>query len=104
MQQSIVRLSRGRFEPDQYEVIRQRLDESAQTLVPAIRALRGCRHFWAGIERASATMINVSVWESLEAARQMDTLAPMLTLAREFTSLGVTFERPIINYETLWTL
>jgi hypothetical protein len=34
----------------------------------------------------------------------METLAPMLALAAEFTNLGVTFERPITNYETLWKI
>jgi hypothetical protein len=34
----------------------------------------------------------------------MRTLGPMLALAEEFTREGVRFERPIINYETLWTV
>jgi hypothetical protein len=37
-------------------------------------------------------------------AKQMDTLVPMLALAGEFVKLGVVFERPITNYETLWQL
>ncbi len=49
-------------------------------------------------------MVNVSIWATLADARQMDTLAPMLALAKDFAALGVTFERPILNYETLWTL
>ncbi len=38
------------------------------------------------------------------AAKQMETLAPMLALAAEFVGLGVTFERPITNYEILWQI
>ena len=34
----------------------------------------------------------------------MQTLAPMLALAEEFTREGVRFERPIINYDTLWQI
>jgi hypothetical protein len=34
----------------------------------------------------------------------METLAPMLALASEFISLGVLFERPITNYESLWEI
>jgi hypothetical protein len=34
----------------------------------------------------------------------MATLAPMLALAEEFAALGVEFERPILNDETLWRL
>jgi hypothetical protein len=32
----------------------------------------------------------------------MATFAPMLELAKEFTALGVRFERPILNFDTLW--
>lgn len=97
-----VRISRGSFIPDNYDRIGKRLDESQQTLVPRIRQLDGCLHYWAGIDRNSHTMVNVSVWRSLSDAKQMDTLTEMKTLANEFIKLGVTFERPINNYEVLW--
>ena len=100
----VVRISRGSFKPEDYERIRTRLDQSYQTLAPAIRRLRGCMHYWAGIDRATNTMVNVSVWKSLADAKQMDTLAPMLALAGEFVKLGVVFERPIANYEILWQI
>jgi hypothetical protein len=97
----VVRISRGSFKPEAYERIKARLDQSWPTLVPAIIELSGCMHYWAGIDRATNTMVNVSVWKSLADARQMDTLALMLALAGEFVNLGVVFERPIANYETL---
>ena len=34
----------------------------------------------------------------------MATFAPMLALAAEFTTLGVRFERPILNCDTVWQL
>ena len=34
----------------------------------------------------------------------MQTLAPMLALAEEFSREGVSFERPILNYQTLWVI
>jgi hypothetical protein len=71
-------------------------------LVPAIQRLDGCSHYFAAIDRESSSMVNVSVWRTLEDARQMQTLAPMLALAEEFTREGVRFERPALNYETLW--
>ena len=104
MNAPVVRLSRGRFEVTNYEVVRRRLEEAQRSLIPAIRSLKGCLHYWAGIDPVSNTMVNVSVWASLEAAKQMDTLAPMLALAGEFVSHGVAFERPITNYETLWEI
>jgi quinol monooxygenase YgiN len=100
----VVRISRGSFAPQKYETIKARLDAAQSTLVPAIRQLAGCLHYFAAIDRESSSMVNVSVWRSLADAQQMQTLAPMLALAEEFTREGVRFERPISNYETLWAV
>jgi hypothetical protein len=100
----VIRISRGSFKPEDYERIKARLDGSQQTLVPEIEELKGCIYYWAGIDRATNTMVNVSVWNSLADAKQMDSLAVMLALAGEFTKLGVVFERPIANYEVLWQI
>ncbi len=100
----IVRISRGSFKTEDYERIKARLDESQQALVPSIRKLTGCVHYWAGVDRTTNTMVNVSMWKSPADAKQMDTLAPMLSFAGEFVKLGVVFERPIANYETLWQI
>lgn len=100
----VVRISRGSFAPDQYEAVASRLDAARTSLIPAIRRLTGCLHYLAAIDRESNSMVNVSVWRSKADAMQMQTLGPMLALAEQFTREGVSFERPIINYETLWTL
>jgi len=100
----VVRISRGSFPPERFENVKARLEASQKSLVPAIRGLQGCLHYWAGIDTTSNTMVNVSVWKSLEDAKQMETLQPMKTLAAEFIQLGVTFERPVLNYETLWQM
>ncbi len=100
----IVRISRGSFPPERYEAVRDRLDEAQKTLVPAIRYLPGCLHYFAAIDRESSSMVNVSVWDSLAHAQQMQILAPMQALAEQFTRDGVRFERPIANYETLWEI
>jgi hypothetical protein len=100
----VVRISRGSFDPALYEKVKERLTASQESLIPAIKQLKGLQHYYAGIEASSNTMINVSVWATLADAQQMSTLAPMLALAQEFTALGVKFERPIINYETVWEI
>jgi hypothetical protein len=102
--QPIVRISRGVFAPEKYEAIRTRLDAAQSSLIPAIRKLSGCIHYFAAIDRESSSMVNVSVWRTLGDAQQMQTLAPMRALAAEFTQEGVQFERPIINYESLWEI
>jgi hypothetical protein len=100
----VVRLSRGSFPSEKYDIIKTKLGDAQKSLIPAIRQLRGCLYYFAGIDHASNAMINVSVWQSLPDARQMESLAPMLALAAEFTTEGVVFERPITNYETLWEI
>jgi hypothetical protein len=96
----IVRISRGQFRPDQSEVIDALLRESSVLLIPAMRRLNSNLHDDAGIERTSGTMVNVSVWTSLETALQMPTLPEMRALAERFTAEGVSFE-PIVNDDTL---
>jgi hypothetical protein len=100
----VVRISRGSFAPESYESVKQRLDASRKSLVPAIKKLRGLLHYYVGIDPESNTLINVSVWKTLANAKQMDTLQAMRNLASEFIAAGVTFERPISNYETLWEI
>jgi hypothetical protein len=100
----VLRLSRGSFPPEKYSIVRDRLAGAQSSLVPAIKALRGCLHYWAGVDPVSNSMVNISVWASLDDARQMESLAPMLALAGEFVALGVVFERPITNYESLWEI
>jgi hypothetical protein len=100
----IVRISRGSFAPEKYESIRTRLDAAQSSLVPAIRKLAGCIHYFAAIDRESSSMVNVSVWRTLADAQQMQTFGPMLALAAEFTQEGVRFERPTINYESVWVI
>jgi len=97
----IVRISRGRFEPGQYQEIKEQLIAARQSLIPAIRSLPGLLNYYVGIDAVTSTMINVSLWDSLEHAQQMSGLAPMLALASMFQQLGVQFDT-IANHETLW--
>jgi hypothetical protein len=101
---TVVRISLGRFDSDRYDAIRVLLEESQNTLVPALRSLSGNLGYYVGIDRENNTMTNVSLWNSLADAQQMATLQPMLDLAKTFIDAGVRFERPITNHETLWTL
>lgn len=99
-----VRISKGSYRPELHAEVTDRLAASAKTLVPAISAMAGCLSYYAGTEQASCTMVNVSVWDTLEHAQAMGSLPEMATLAKEFVALGVEFERPIVNYPVLWQL
>ena len=100
----VVRLSLGHFDAANYETIRKLLDDSKETLIPAIRALKGNRAYYVGIDSENNAMTNVSVWDTRIDAEQMAALQPMLSLAKIFINAGVRFEGPITNHEILWTL
>lgn len=103
MAQPIVRLSRGRFAPEKYEQVKQLIDDSAGPLVPAIRALRGLLYYHAAVDRETNTLVNVSIWKDLAAAKQLDTLQAMLAQRPILEAAGVAFD-PIINYDPLWKI
>lgn len=99
-----VRISKGTYKPELHAEVTARLDASSRSLVPAINALPGCLSYYVGSEEASGTMVNVSVWDTLEHAQAMGSLNEMAALAKDFIALGVEFERPIVNYAVLWQL
>ena len=99
----VVRISQGFFEPTLLLSVSTKLQEGRETLEPALSALRGLRHYYVAVDATSSSMVNVSVWESLEAAKQMDTLPEMLAQRDTFGALGVKFQ-PIRNYGGLWSI
>src|SRR5258708_13072193 len=76
----IVRISRGHFPPGQYDEVRRFNEAAAEPLVPAIKQLRGLLYYHVAVDPVTNTVVNVSIWTDLDAAKQMDTLEPMLAL------------------------
>ena len=99
----IVRISKGHFQSAQYNEVRQLIEASAEPLVPAIKQLRGLLYYHAAVDAVTNTVVNVSIWTDLDAAKQMDTLAPMLAQRPILEQAGVQFDK-IANYEPLWTI
>ncbi|HET8626931.1 MAG TPA: hypothetical protein VFL91_05910 [Thermomicrobiales bacterium] len=99
----IVRISKGRFDPEHFAAAARLLAESEEALRDALGALPGLVHYYVGIDQEHGQLTNVSIWDSLAHARQMDTLAPMLAQRPILEGAGVTFE-VITNHETLWTI
>ena len=99
----VVRISKGRFDTTNSAVAERLLAESEKALREAITPLPGLLHYYVGIDRVRGYLTNVSIWDSLEAAHQMDTLAPMLAQRPILEAAGVAFE-VITNHETLWTI
>lgn len=103
MAQPIVRISRGRFAPEKFERVKELIDDSAKPLVPAIRGLRGLLYYHAAVDRETNTVLNISIWQDLADARQLDTLQAMLAQRPILEAAGVTFDR-IVNYDPLWKI
>jgi len=104
MKDDVIRISIGRFDHNKIEAIKLALEATYEKLAPGIRLMSGNRGFFAGIDEENCTMVNVSFWDSVRAATQMEHFQPMLDLAQEFIKMGVRFERPILNFEPLWTI
>jgi hypothetical protein len=99
----VVRISKGKFDLANLATAERLLEDSERGLRGAIAQLTGLLHYYVGIDRAQGYLTNVSVWDSLESAHQMDTLQPMLAQRPILEAAGVTFET-ITNHETLWTI
>jgi hypothetical protein len=104
MKAPVIRISIGKFDADKTAIVEERLHESRARLENGIRALSGNIAFYAGIDRSNNAMHNISFWETVADATQMATFEPMLALAAEFVALGVRFDKPILNCNTLWQL
>ena len=100
----VVRISILRMSAEAFPKLRDEMIAAQAVLEPGIRALPGFVDFFAGDDPATFSMTNVSVWRTLEDARRLDSFQPMLDLARKFIALGANFERPVMNYATLWRL
>jgi hypothetical protein len=99
----VVRISRGRFDAANVADVERLLKESEKALREALTKLPGLLHYYVGIDRGRCSVTNVSVWDSLAHAHQMDTLQAMLAQRPVLEAGGVVFE-PITNHETVWTI
>jgi hypothetical protein len=99
----VVRISKGTFDPANAATAERLLADSERALREPLSRLHGLIHYYVGIDRIAGSLTNVSIWESLEAAHQMDSLQAMLAQRPVLEAAGVTFE-VITNHETLWTI
>jgi hypothetical protein len=99
----VLRVSALRCDPADFERFRTITTDAQSVLRPGIAAMPGLLAFYAGADEASHSLINTSVWDTLEHAQQMDRFAPMLELGKRFAEAGARFERPIMNYAVLWS-
>ncbi len=102
--QPIVRVSILRCPPDRFGEMRQMMIATEKVLRPGIESMPGLLAFYVGADEMTSSLSNVSLWVDLDAAKQLDRFQPMLDSGKPFVAKGATFERPIMNYMTLWQL
>ena len=101
---NIVRISIGYFEPQQADKVESMLQsEFKNSLIPAIKKLKGNLGYYVGIDKEKHTLTNVSFWDNIENAKQMSTLKEMLAMRTTFEVLGLKFI-DITNHDILWKL
>jgi len=98
----VVRVSVLRCQPAQFAELKEMMARSQIVLEPGLRQMTGLLHYYTGEDEAVSSLTNVSVWKTLPDAKQMDTFQPMLDLGKEFAAKGAIFERPIMNYTSIW--
>jgi hypothetical protein len=99
----VLRVSVARCDRADFERFRTMTTNAQSVLQPGIGAMPGLRAFYAGADEVSHSLINTSVWDTLEHAQQMDRFAPMLELGKRFAEAGDRFERPNMNHAVLWS-
>jgi hypothetical protein len=102
MRAPVIRISIGRFDAALVGEVEAKLLASKERLESGVRALGGNLGYFVGIDHANNAMHNVSVWQTVADADRMTGFEPMIKLAAEFIAMGVRFERPIMNFDTLW--
>jgi hypothetical protein len=100
---AVLRISRAAFDPDRFAEVDAMNEKTSEYLIPAIKRLPGLIHFYAGVS-PEGSAVQVSLWDSVEHATQLDHLSEMTVDARgEAEAAGVEFT-PIVNYPVGWTI
>jgi len=99
----VVRVALVRCDPDNFALISDKMQESEKVLRSGIEAMPGLFAYYAGADAQTLTLTNVSLWDTVEHAKQIDTFEPMSRLAQELIDIGGRPERPVMNHVTQWS-
>jgi hypothetical protein len=102
MSSAVIRVSVIRCDPSQFERLHTIIVESEASLRPGVEALPGFLTYYAGEDAATSSFSNISFWQTVEHAQQMERFQPMLDLAKRAAAAGARFDRPIMNHAILW--
>lgn len=98
----VVRISISTCDATQIEKLRKMMLESEALLRPGIEEMVGFIDFYSGDDAENNTLTNISLWDTVAHAKQLDTFQPMLDAGKRFVAAGAIFYRPIINAPTMW--
>src|SRR3954451_20101727 len=82
----VLRVSILRCDATKFALLRRMMLDVEAALRPGIEAMPGLLDFYAGADEATLSLINTSVWDTLEHARQLDTFQPMLDAGKRFVA------------------
>lgn len=100
---SVLRVSRGTFDPTRFEEIERMTRETSTYLIPAIQRLPGLISYFAAIS-PSGSLLHVSVWDSDDHAEQMGRLKEMIVDARKAAEVVGVQLHPIVNHAVSWNI
>ena len=98
----VICVSLVRAAPARFETFRELMSRSRAAFASGLQSMPGARSYLAGADPVTGSLINVSLWDTLEDARRMESFRPMHDLALQFAELGAWFERPVMRHATLW--
>lgn len=99
----VIRVALVRCDPENFVLISDKMQESEKELRPGIEAMPGLIAYYAGADAETLTLTNVSLWDSVEHANQINTFEPMSRLAQDLIDHGGRPERPVMNHVTQWS-
>lgn len=99
----VVRVALVRCDPENFALISEKMQESERELRPGIEAMPGLLAYYAGADAETLTLTNVSLWDSVEHANQINTYEPMSRLAQDLIDHGGRPERPVMNHTMQWS-
>lgn len=100
---AVIRVSSGTFDPARFAEVEEMNRATGRYLIPAVQSLPGLISMYTGVSPAGS-ISQISVWDTEEHAKQLNTLKEMAVIARgEAEAAGVNF-LPIVHYPAGWTI
>lgn len=78
-------------ETAKFALCAQLMAASEEAVIAGIKGMTGCLDYFAGADEETASITNISIWDSLNSAQEMDRFQPLLDLDKRLSALGTRF-------------